>query len=65
MTINQKLPCPNCNANIIYNVQALIAGASFECQGCKAQIKISTSSIGEVKKAYENFTKLKSKISQK
>jgi hypothetical protein len=49
----------------VYNVQALIAGASFECQKCKAKIKISASSINEVKKVYEDLIDLKNKLASK
>lgn len=65
MSINQTLPCPSCNSDIIYNIQSLIAGASFECPTCKARIKISASSINEVKNVYEKFTILKNKLSSK
>ncbi|MDF2551446.1 MAG: hypothetical protein K0R77_721 [Chryseobacterium sp.] len=63
--MNQTLKCPNCNSEIIFNAQALIAGASFECSTCKSKIKLSSSSTNETKKAYDKFTELKKKLDKK
>lgn len=65
MMDNLKIPCPTCKSDIVYNVAALIGGASFECQTCSAQIKIASSSISEIKTTYEKFVELKSNISKK
>jgi DNA-directed RNA polymerase subunit RPC12/RpoP len=60
-----KIPCPTCKSEIVYNVSALIAGASFECLTCRSQIKIASSSISELKSTYEKYTELKSNLSKK
>lgn len=64
---NLTIPCPTseCKSEIVYNVAALIGGASFECQTCRAQIKISSSSITDLKTTYEKFVELKSNLSKK
>ncbi|GEJ45920.1 hypothetical protein EGI15_02145 [Chryseobacterium cucumeris] len=61
MRVDQTLPCPSCGRPITYNLQALIAGASFECLNCGAKIKIYASSVNDVKKHYEKFINLKDK----
>ena len=67
MKDNLKIPCPKpeCNSEIFYNVAALIGGASFGCQTCKAEIKIASSSVSDLKTTYEKFLDLKSKLSKK
>ena len=66
MMDNLKIPCPTCKSgDIIYNVAALIGGASFQCQSCSSQIKLTTSSLPELKSTYEKFVELKSNISKK
>lgn len=65
MNLNQTIQCPVCNGPINFNVQALISGASFECRDCKAVIKISPSSMNQVKQVYENFINLKDKKAKK
>lgn len=67
MIDNLKIPCPTseCNSEIVYNVAALIGGASFGCQTCKAQVKIASSSISDLKTTYEKFLDLKSNLSKK
>jgi len=63
--MNQTLQCPNCNSEIVFNAQALIAGAAFGCTNCQSQIRMSPSSMNQAKKVYDKFTDLKKKIAQK
>jgi hypothetical protein len=67
MIDNLKIPCPTseCKSEIVYNVAALIGGASFGCQDCNAQIKIASSSISDLKMTYEKFLDLKNNLSKK
>lgn len=39
-----KIPCPSCNTTITINVQQLLQGAHFTCQGCQASIGIASQS---------------------
>ena len=59
-----KIPCPTCKSDIIYNVAALMEGASFECLTCSSQIKIASSSVSELKSTYEKYNELKSNLSK-
>ncbi|WP_379963281.1 hypothetical protein [Epilithonimonas sp. UC225_85] len=63
--MNQTLQCPKCKSEITFNARALIAGAAFGCTTCQSQIRMSPSSMNQAKKAYDKFTDLKKKISQK
>lgn len=60
-----KIPCPTCKSEIVYNVAALIAGASFQCLTCSSQIKIASSSVSDLKNTYEKYIELKSNLSKK
>lgn len=59
MTNEQKMACPSCNADIFFTVPLLIAGASFECSRCQAQVRLSGASTTEVRTSYEKYVAMK------
>ena len=61
----QFLSCPNCKNQILFNVNALLLGASFECIECKIKIKLAKESKDVVGKSMDELNKLKKKSLKK
>jgi len=55
----QYIACPNCNTNILFDVNSLLQGASFGCRGCDAKIKLSGESKEVVSESIEKFKSIK------
>ncbi len=56
----QYIACPNCSNNILFDLNALLIGASFACNTCDAKIKLSGESKEVVTKSLEEFNSMKS-----
>lgn len=61
----QKIACPNCKNEIIFDVYALIQGSSFACSQCNAKIQLAGESKETVTESIEEFEKLKQNVLQK
>lgn len=61
----QNIPCPNCNTNIPFDVNALLIGASFSCSECDAKIQLANESKEVVSESIEKFNKLKQNVLKK
>ncbi len=57
-TIN-KIQCPNCGGQILFDPQLLVQGESFYCNTCNASIGISNQSKDQAQKAMNQFNLLK------
>lgn len=55
----QKINCPNCSGDIVFDVYSLIEGRAFVCDTCNATIKLSSESKTQVSESIEEFEKLK------
>jgi len=55
----QNIACPNCNTNILFDVNALLQGVSFACNGCDAKIQLPGESKNVVEKSMTEFNKMK------
>ncbi|PCK07276.1 MAG: hypothetical protein COA42_15060 [Alteromonadaceae bacterium] len=55
----QKMPCPACGNEIIFDTYMLMAGQAFSCGQCHASIGVATSSVPVVKDAMEKFEQIK------
>jgi len=55
----QYIACPNCKNNILFDVNALLSGASFACSKCNAKIKLANESKETVSKSIEEFNSIK------
>jgi len=59
MTNNQKINCPNCQSEIIFDTYALLQGVRFTCANCQAQIGLCNESKGVVGDAMNKFEQMK------
>lgn len=57
--MQSQIQCPDCSGIIILNTQLLVAGQSFQCDGCKARVALSTESKSSVVQAVEEFEQLR------
>ena len=55
----QYIKCPNCNTNILFDLNSLLLGTSFACGGCGAKIKLSEESKEVVSESIEKFKRIK------
>jgi transcription initiation factor IIE alpha subunit len=62
--MNQKIICPNCQTEIVFNVYSLLQGAQFMCPNpeCNAKISLTAESKEQVKEAMTKLDELKKKI---
>ena len=58
----QKLSCPNCQNDILFDVHAMLQGKSFVCSCCNAKVQLSGESKGLVSKSITDFNKLKNNV---
>ena len=58
----QYIACPNCKNNILFDVNALLIGASFACNTCDAKIKLSGESKEIVSKSIDEFNSIKTNV---
>ena len=58
-----KIPCPQCQADIIIKVQLLLQGQSFTCSNetCRAIISVSPGQNKGVVNTFEKLQKIKDK----
>ncbi len=49
----QKISCPNCKNDIIFNVNALLQGKSFACLVCDSKIQLTGESKDLVSKSMD------------
>ena len=60
--MKQKINCPNCNAEIIFDTYALLQGVKFQCMNCHAKISLSGESEETVKDAMHKFEEMKKNV---
>lgn len=62
--MNQKILCPICQTEIVFDVYSLLQNAKFTCPNpaCNAQISLSNESKAQVAEAMIRFEKLKSEL---
>lgn len=65
MSFQQKIACPSCSAEILFDVTALLQGITFSCDRCGAKIGLSGESQHQVTKSMDQFEKLKKGIDNK
>ena len=57
--MQSQIQCPDCSGNILIDTQLLLAGQSFSCQRCRAQVALASESKGQVDKAVKEFEQLR------
>ena len=55
---NQSIPCPDCQASIIFDVYSLLRGESARCEKCGAELSIASESADTLKDTLAEFEKL-------
>lgn len=58
--IDQKIPCPVCQAAIPVDLHQLVQGVRFACPQCGSAIGLAPESCPVVSKAVDKLDKLKS-----
>lgn len=58
----QKIPCPNCQTPIPFDVNQLLKGSSFSCPNCNSKIALSSENKSTVQDALDKFDELKNKL---
>lgn len=60
----QKIACPNCKSDIMFDIQQLLSGASIKCTNatCEATIQLSPKSTDTAYKSLDKIDSLKRKL---
>lgn len=59
MTAVNKIACPVCNTNLVYDVYGLLAGQSYRCPNCSAVLSLANESQGVLADTMEKYEALK------
>ncbi|MGF1706816.1 hypothetical protein [Enterovibrio baiacu] len=62
--MKNKIPCPDCNMSIYFDLNLLLAGQAFSCPRCSASISLHPASQPQLSKAVEGFAELQ-KLNEK
>ena len=64
MINQQKIPCPQCQTDIYFDVNALLQGVGFSCKKCGAVVSISQDSMSTANDVYKQYESLKQSSKQ-
>lgn len=59
---HQKISCPNCKNDIVFDIHSLLQGKSFVCVECHAKIQLAEESKELVSNSIMEFDKLKNNV---
>lgn len=62
MKNEQRISCPNCQTEIIFDTYALLQGVKFMCTNCQAKIGLSSESKDLVEDTMVKFDEMKKQI---
>jgi len=60
----QSIPCPVCQAKILFDTRQLLLGVQFVCSNCQSAIGLATESKAIVEETMEKFDAMKGKVAQ-
>jgi len=55
----QKINCPQCQSEILFDIYTLLKGGKFICQNCHAEISLAKESRDKVKDTMDKFEDVK------
>ena len=61
--IQQALPCPVCQTEIVFDVNGLLQGEKYTCPNCNSSIGLGEESKSTVQEAMEKFRHMKKNLS--
>ncbi|RKR83710.1 hypothetical protein BDD43_3924 [Mucilaginibacter gracilis] len=61
---DQKIPCPICNATILFDVKQLLMGIQFGCPNCHASVGLASESKELVQQTMHKIEELKAGASK-
>lgn len=62
MFFEQKINCPDCDAQVSFDLYKMIAGAPFRCPNCLTAISLAPESIAMAEEARTAFDRLKASM---